>query len=103
MKYYDKNVSKLLVMNNKNLLEDSGFKPFIDYIKSTEWYFRLVDYCERKNKDVSNYFDKMFVVEEVIIGYTHFFVPRIITSYDIQEQTEIFIKYNELLKEKIKN
>lgn len=103
MKYYEENAQKLIKMDNTNLLDESYFLPFIDYVKSTEWYISLVDYCERKNKDISDYFNKMFIVREHQIGYDTIYVPQIISSYDIVEETEIYKVYKELLIKKLIN
>lgn len=101
MKYYEENTQKLIKMDNTNLLDDSHFLPFIDYVKSGEWYVRLKDYCNKNNKDISEYFSKIFIVSERNIGNDIIFAPYIISNTDIKDNTEIYNVYKELLIKKL--
>lgn len=101
MKYYEENAHKLIKMDNTNLLDDSHFLPFIDYVKSSEWYSDLVYFYNKRNKDISEYFKKLFIVREHQIGYNIIYAPQIISNYDIVEETEIYKVYKELLNKKL--
>ena len=97
----DKNRRILSKLVGTNILDDEDFIPFIDYIKTTDWYINFQKYCAEHNLDFNLKIRNMCYIYEFEIGYDLRLIPSLITKYDIQEGTDNWINYRNALRIKL--
>ena len=88
-------------LEGKNMMDDKVFIPFIEYIKQTDWYKGFVKYCELNNINVDERFRGFFYISKLEFGYNIVFVPKLVSRYDVEDNTEKWKEYQKILAIKL--
>ena len=71
------------------------FKPFVEFVKKSEWYLGLVEYCKKTKKDIKPYLEKCFMIFPYDLGQVTAVVPLHINKIDIIYKTEKYQVWKE--------
>jgi len=91
-----------LKSEGKNILYDKDFLSFVNYIRLTKWYLNLIMYCEKNNKDCDEIFENFCIIRKLNVGYKTYFVPSLISKFDVEKNTKKWKLYKKVIKDKIK-